>query len=492
MTGNTAGISFGDLLEFFFDDRDTKVVVMLIESDQIVADLISVVERRGMVKPVVLLKVGRGETGVAMAKSHTGSLAGDYRVARDCARQAGFVYVDDLDEAVGCAGLLRRGITAENGDNIAAMSVSGGNVVLFADQADLSGMHFAPLSESTRLQLREVLPDFIAVQNPVDLTTQGYVDPTLQDQTIRILAKDPSVTAIMPIITAAASYKATCESLAALAPAIDRPIVLVWTGGSYDAESPEILARADIPVFRSANLLMRCFKAMRQSRAREALASRPAWTAPDADTDTLSEGGSMAFLQENGVPTARFAGVDAGSLAKQADALGYPVVLKKDVSETHISDSGGVVLDIRNAQELAGAAERLAGGGTVPLIMSQFRPGLELIASAFVHPTFGPLLMTGSGGIWTEALSDVQFVALPAPRAALERALEGTAIGSILRSGQRGATGFEAAADLLDKLARCLLRHDGDVVQIEMNPVTVSQGEARAVDASVTRRRARA
>ncbi|PXW27500.1 acetate--CoA ligase family protein [Paraburkholderia caballeronis] len=486
MSGNAAGVSFADLLEFFFDDAKTRVVVMLIESDAIVAQLVEVVERRGLVKPVVLLKVGRGETGVAMAKSHTGSLAGDYRVARDCAQHAGLVFVDDLDEAVGCTSLLRRGITAANGDDIAALSVSGGNVVLFSDQVDLSGMRFAPLAETTQRRLREVLPEFIAVQNPVDLTTQGYVDPTLQDHTIRILSDDPSVTTIVPIITAAADYRATCQSLAALTPAIGRPLVLLWTGGSYDAESPGILAQAGIPVFRSANLLVRCFRAMRAASVDEAPLRRPARTAnAGSNAVTLSEGDSMAFLQRNGVPVARFAAVQSDGVAQAAASLGYPVVLKQDVSETHISDSGGVVLDIRNADELADAAERLRREGA-SLILSQFRPGLELIASVFVHPVFGPLLMTGSGGIWTEALGDVQFVPLPASAAAFARALKRTTIGAILHEGRRGASGFDAAVALLDRLARCFIDND-DVVQIEMNPVTVSRGEARAVDASVTR-----
>ena len=75
---------------------------------------------------------------------------------------------------------------------------------------------------------------------------------------------------------------------------------------------------------------------------------------------------------------------------------------------------------------------------------------------------------------------------MAASAAAFARALKRTTIGAILHEGRRGASGFDAAVALLDRLARCFIDND-DVVQIEMNPVTVSRGEARAVDASVTR-----
>ncbi|MFM0504805.1 acetate--CoA ligase family protein [Paraburkholderia caffeinilytica] len=485
MTGNAAGVSFENLLEFFFDDEHTKVVVMLIESDAIVRELIATVERRSLLKPVVLLKVGRGATGVAMARSHTGSLAGDYRVTRDCAEQAGLIFVDDLDEVVGCTSLLRRGIGAPNGDDIAALSVSGGNVALFADQADLSRVRFAGLADTTKRRLREVLPDFIAVQNPVDLTTQGYIDPTLQEQTIRILAEDDGVMTILPIITAAANYQPTCRSLAMLAPQVKCPLILVWTGGSYDTESSGILAQAGIPVFHSANLLMRCFQKMKDANANTAAQCKPVWSSESGPTTALRESDSMRFLDEHGVRVARFATADRADLAAAADLLGYPLVLKKDLLETHISDRGGVVLDIRNAVELDAAAASLLEGAVAPLILSQFRPGLELIVSAFTHPVFGPLLMTGSGGIWTEALADVQFISLPAPITTLEHALKKTTIGKILHAGERGASGFAAALDLLNRVGVCFLTHAGKITQIEINPVTVSLNEARAVDASV-------
>jgi acyl-CoA synthetase (NDP forming) len=517
MTGNAAGVSFGDLLEFFFDDANTKVVVMLIESDAIVAHLIAVIKRHGLQKPVVLLKVGRGETGIAMAKSHTGSLAGDFRVARDCAEQAGIVVVDDLDEAVGCTSLLRHDMGAKNGNDIVAMSVSGGNVVLFADHADQAGMRFAQFSETTRRRLREVLPDFIAVQNPVDLTTQGYVDPTLQEQTIRILAEDSGVSTILPIITASANYQPMCQSLANLAATVSTPLIVIWTGGSYDTESRGILAKAGIPVFYTPNLFMRCFGAIKRadhpkdseatasnisnisnasaasndanaSNASKASDPAPAWPDGSAEAVTLSEGQSMRFLHDHQIPVARFAQATRADVVALGESLGYPLVLKKDVSETHISDNGGVVLDLRSREELVKAADTLvANAPDTLLIVSQFRPGLELIASAFVHPVFGPLLMTGSGGIWTEALADVRFIPLPASRGGIERALRKTAIGKIIDSGTRGASGFAPTVDLLQNLARCLLSNSSEVTQIEINPLTVSKGVAIAVDASVTR-----
>ncbi|MEO9191213.1 MAG: CoA-binding protein, partial [Acetobacteraceae bacterium] len=148
-TGNSAGISYTDLVGFAFRDAATRVVVAVTESERAAAQVIEAVRRDGLLKPVVLLKLGRGETGRRMALSHTGSLAGDDRVARDCARQLGIVCVDDIDDVLAAAELLRRGITQEQTGGLAAICISGGNVTLFADQADAHGLGFADLLPAT-------------------------------------------------------------------------------------------------------------------------------------------------------------------------------------------------------------------------------------------------------------------------------------------------------------------------------------------------------
>jgi acyl-CoA synthetase (NDP forming) len=485
-TGNSAGVSFADLVEFMFDDAATRVVMVVAESERTVAETIAAVRKLGLRKPIVLLKLGRGATGVRMALSHTGSLAGDYGVIRDCAEQAGIVCADDVDDALGLADLLRRGFSGRHADGLAAICISGGNVTLFADQADAHGLEFAELSDETEAGLRRVLPDYISVHNPIDITALGYEEPALHTRVIDVLVKDAAVRTMVPIITTAVDYTPVCSLLAEMKARNGCPMIVLWTGGSYENRSPEILREAQLPIFRSAGTLARCLAALKRSApARDAEPVRKITAPALPRAGALTESESLAFLEAGGVPVPAWRRAGRGDLAAACAAVGYPVAIKADVTETHISDRGGVILGISDEADLARNGARIAALPGEALLVSRFLPGQELVASTFRHPLFGPLLMVGSGGILVELLKDVRFLALPADHAEIERALTATAVGRGLRSGHRGATGFAAAVEFLERLVALALAAGDAVTQIELNPVTVGGHGAAAVDASV-------
>ena len=486
-TGNSAGISYTELTTYFFNDPSTRVILIAAESEKVVGEVIAAVKRDGLKKPIVMLKLGRGETGVRMAFSHTGSLAGDWRVVRDVAEQAGIVCADDVDDALGCCELLRRGFGPAQAGGLAALCISGGNVALLADQMDAHGIDFAPLSTETEATLRETLPDFISVHNPIDITALGMEDPALFRRVLELAAQDPTVKAVVPIMTSATDYTPTARLLAEVKAKGGAPMLVLWTGGSLETKSPEILREAGIPVFYSASLMGRCLQAIKRAeRMVEEDAPAPAPPAPTLPRPgALTEGESLAILEAAGVPVPAWRLCRREALASAAAAVGYPIVIKAETAETHISDRGAVILGIRGPDDLVREADRIAALPGETLLVSRFLPGRELIVSTFHHPHFGPLLVVGSGGQMVELQSDVCFVALPASRARLAAALSDTLVGRALARRFRGAEGFEAAVDLLHRVAALALAGADRIAQIELNPVTVGAHGAAAVDASV-------
>ena len=491
-TGNSAGVSFTDLIDFVNRDDATRVILAVAESEAVVAEIVQASRRFGLPKPIVLLKLGRGETGARMALSHTGSLAGDYRLVRDLAEQHGIICADDIDEALGIADLVRRGFTAANADGIAALSISGGNVTLFADQADAYGLTSAELDPAIEARLGTVLPDYISVHNPIDITALGYEQPELHSQVFDVLIEDASVRTLVPIITTAVDYTPVCVQLADLKQRTGASLIALWTGGSYESRSKDILREADIPIFHSAGTLARSLAAMKRARptAKEETPQheRNGLALPDG-AGPLRESESLAFLQQGGVPVPRWRLCPPTELAAACKEVGYPVVIKADADETHISDRGGVILGITDEIALNEAGPRidaLAGG---QLLVSQFLPGEELIVSSFEHPDFGLVMMIGSGGRLTELVKDVAFIALPASRETVRATLTRTLIGNALAKGFRGMTGFEAALEFLERFADLAMASRGVVSQIELNPVTVGPHGAAAVDAAVQRAR---
>jgi len=489
-TGNSAGISYTELTTYFFNDPSTRVILIAAESEKVVGEVIAAVTREGLRKPIVMLKLGRGETGVRMAFSHTGSLAGDWRVVRDVAEQAGIVCAEDVDDALGCCELLRRGFGPDQAGGLAALCISGGNVALLADQMDAHGIDFAPLSAETGAALRGTLPDFISIHNPIDITALGMEEPALFRRVLELAAQDPTVKAVVPIMTSATDYTPTARLLAEVKAQGGAPMLVLWTGGSLETKSPEILREAGIPVFYSASLMGRCLQAVKRAAPMPGEdAAPPAQRMPAPPRPgALTEGESLAILEASGVAVPAWRLCRREGLAEAAAEVGFPIVVKAETAETHISDRGAVILGIRGPDDLAREADRIAALPGETLLVSRFLPGRELIVSTFHHKHFGPLLMVGSGGQMVELQSDVRFVALPASRMRLAAALADTLMGRALHNKFRGAEGFDAAVDFLARVAALALASHRSIAQIELNPVTVGAHGAAAVDASIVAR----
>jgi len=190
------------------------------------------------------------------------------------------------------------------------------------------------------------------------------------------------------------------------------------------------------------------------------------------------------FLRQAQVPL-----VPEGVFAERAAALdfarreGYPVVLKVVSSAiAHKSEAGGVALNLRDAQDLSDAWDRMqisvaayaptariAGYSVQPMLSG----GFELIVGCSIDPELGRVLMVGAGGIWAEVLDDVRFLALPASPEEIIQALRSLRIAPIL-AGARGqaALDVDAAAAAIHRLAQHFLR-DTWIQEIDLNPLLV-------------------
>jgi acetate---CoA ligase (ADP-forming) len=496
-TGNAAGVDAGDLYDFLCADECTKVVVFLVENERLIAELCRSIRRGGLRKPAVLLKLGQGPTGQQMAKSHTGALSGDQRVALQAAQQLGIVCVDDLADCLGAISLIRAGIISDDGDRIGAVSISGGSVTLTADVVDRSSLAFARFNVDTIRGLRAVLPEYMTVHNPVDVTNLGWERPDLHMKALELVINDPDVRILLPLLTIADDYTEVCSAIADLKKQSPKPVAVVWIGGSYDHSALPVLRAKGIPVFDGPASLVRAFEALRGRSGSQTLRiteSEVAVVEPSAtegtDSSGLTESQAYEWLCAHGLPMPSWRKAQRSDLAQitaAANEVGYPVVLKADVVGGRVSDRGGVLLDLRTDGDVRRAAELLAAFPAQDVLVVQYVRGSELFVSVFRHPTFGWTLAIGSGGRLVELIRDVRFVNLPATREQIRDALTRTALGAAMATSFRGISGAQPTMKYLWQLVQAATA-DEDLMQVELNPLIVDADLAIAVDANIFRK----
>ncbi len=214
---------------------------------------------------------------------------------------------------------------------------------------------------------------------------------------------------------------------------------------------------------------------------------------PMIDREFMLEPDAVALLKEFQVPYPDHAlARETDEAALIADKLGYPVVLKIVSPDViHKSDVGGVQVNLTNAAQVRQAFQQILDQVllNVPdartkgvLVCRQAPPGVEVIVGALKDPTFGPVIMFGLGGVFTETLKDVSFRVVPLQRKDAEDMIHELR-GYPLLNGIRGraACDMGALVDLLLNVSRLIVAHP-EVDELDLNPVCVYEHGLMALD----------
>ena len=195
--GNESMVSMTDVMRYLIDDDATRVIALFIESVRHTGEFIALArEALATGKPVVAIKVGRSQTGARVARAHTGSLVGDDAVVDAVFSQHGVIRVDSLEDLIITAGLLAA-TGPLPGNRFGFVTASGGASEIIADRAEDEGIEIPEFAPETVERLRQVVPEFAATQNPVDVTGYILVDRNLQRNALTAVHDDPSLDALV-------------------------------------------------------------------------------------------------------------------------------------------------------------------------------------------------------------------------------------------------------------------------------------------------------
>src|SRR6201996_1366921 len=195
--GNESMVSMTDVMRYLIDDPQTRVIALFVESVRKPAEFLALARAAlAAGKPVVALKVGRSQAGARVARAHTGSLVGDDAVVDTVFRRSGVIRVDSLEDLIMTAGLLA--VTGPlPGARFGFITASGGASEIIADRAEDEGIEIPELAPETVQRLRQVVPPFAAIQNPVDVTGYILINRDLMRNALRAVQDDPGLDALV-------------------------------------------------------------------------------------------------------------------------------------------------------------------------------------------------------------------------------------------------------------------------------------------------------
>ena len=168
-----------------------------------------------------------------------------------------------------------------------------------------------------------------------------------------------------------------------------------------------------------------------------------------------------------------------------ANRLGYPVVMKV-VGPVHKSDVGGVVLHVKNAEQVRKEFERMIRiKDTTAILLQPMLSGLELFAGAKKEGAFGHTILCGMGGIFIEVLKDVAYELVPVDKSAALKMIESLKSYPLLQ-GVRGQKPIQidAFAETISRLS-ALLEVAPEIAELDLNPLLANEKQVIAVDARV-------
>jgi len=193
-SGNEAVLTCEDYLEYLQNDDDTSVILMYLEGVNDGNKFFDLAKKTTAKKPVIALKAGRTDIGSKAAQSHTGAIAGSYKIFETVMKQTGITIAQSPTDLLFLAAAFDS-MPPPKGNRVGVITLGGGWGVITADECIERGMVLPPLPKNVYDTVDNLLPSFWSKGNPVDLV--GQVDTELFTVVIEAMMSSGAYDAIV-------------------------------------------------------------------------------------------------------------------------------------------------------------------------------------------------------------------------------------------------------------------------------------------------------
>lgn len=501
--GNKAVLNECDYLKELANDDKTKVIGMYLESIKDGQHFKKIAAEITKSKPIVLLKAGVSEHGKKAAASHTGALAGSDAAIDAVCLQAGIHRAHSLEEFTD----LLRGLSTQPSllsDKIAIITNAGGPGILATDQAEANGLTLPSLTEKIEETLKEQLPAAASTRNPIDAI--GDADAGRYKAALEACGDDPNIDGICVLLTP--QVMTPCDQIAKVITEWNEsypliPITTSFMGGASVASAIAHLKENRIPNFETPERAIAALASlkpkkitqhtdaletsgMRATRAREILGN---------EKGLVSEEKAEELLKLYGLPLPKQKVAKTAEEATDfAEEIGFPVVAKISSPDiVHKTDVGGIQVNLKSTAEVEEAFNQImtdvqsnTDGEIHGILIQQFLPvGEEFIIGSIKDPSFGPLIMTGLGGVYTELFKDTSFRIAPVVEQEAYEMLQQLKSWKLLL-GMRGKEQSD-----IDELVKVIVTISQmaaecpEIQELDINPILVGAEEVVIADVKI-------
>jgi len=471
--GNKAVLDENDIIEYLASEKRIDLVVAYLEEIKDGEKFMSLVSRLAKHKPVAILKAGQSAAGGKLALSHTGSLAGSNAAVETGAKRAGAIWLENLEELFNLLLLFRKESWHNPGSQeLYVMTNAGGIAVLTVDEISRQNLPFG--------FSKDLLGDADAARYEIGLK--------------KMLA-DKNINNLLVLLTPQTSTEPvkTAEVIIKMAKKYPHKLIMTsFVGGEAVALARDMFEKNNVPTFDYPEEAVRSFKKL--IAYKKTLQTIKPYNQPCAkakqqvnNNDYLK---SLALLREYKIPTVKTSKYDAAKIA----GYKYPVVLKVTGPDfLHKSDKGAVIVNLKNETALRAAVRQVESENKKALanplnhliIQEQANRFQEIILGFKRDASFGPIMMIGFGGIYTEIFKEIR---LATGDLDFKRALE--LIADLrtfpILNGARGQKKYDvkSLAKAFVNLARLANEHP-EIKELDINPLFVFENGCLASDVRI-------
>ncbi len=522
--GNEADIDIVDALEYLGEDEQTRAVALYMEGLSNGERFIEVARKVAEKKPVVAHYSGGSDAGARSSSSHTGAMAGPDHLFDGIFKQAGIIRVHSIEDLYAHGWALATQPPLR-GKRIGIITNSGGPGTSVANTCSVAGLEVPLFSNELQQDIRYHLFDHAPSKNPVDVTFTFDMEILGRKIPRHILEHDEAdgliihgtftsgfVKAIyhnfkgvmdVPLDVILSQFKSDPSKVVSL-PFDENVPVLVSSFFDREDNFTEAYQDNNVPVFDSPE---KAAHAMHTLWKRNKIVNRKKLSkirlpevsekaagiiaeAKKKGHGALDEYKAKQLIASYGIPiTEEILAANSTEALAAAEQIGYPVVLKAcHFSIQHKTGKGLISLNLKNEEEVKEAFEMIvanAGPDTSVLVQEMITGTRECMAGIIRFEGFGPAVMFGFGGIYTEIINDTTLRLAPLAIEDADEMLEELRLSPMLDEF-RGMPRVDrnALAAILQTAGFIAMLHP-EISEMDLNPIIFAGERPVVADALI-------